>query len=126
MCNAFTAVAKMYIHSQTELVVFFCKHSQDGSTLPQGQEKPEVEAKLWEWHPRRAERKTFSFPKVSESSGFWRSRFAAPSATRGRARNTEITDTSKWSFPSSLPHLLPYIHKVSHSHSKIQLVFAGP
>lgn len=53
MCNPFTAVAKMYIHSQTELVVCFCKHSQDGSTLPQGQKKPEAEAKLWEWHPRK-------------------------------------------------------------------------
>lgn len=49
--------------------------------------------------------KTFSFLKVSESSGFWRSRFAAPSATRGRARNTEITDTSKGSFTSSHSHI---------------------
>lgn len=102
------------------------QQSQDGSTLPQGQKKPEAEAELWGWHLRRAERKTFFFLKASESSGFWRTRFAAPAAVRGRAKDTEITDTSKRSFTPSQPHLLPYIHKVSHSHSRSQLVLAGP
>lgn len=127
MRNAFTAVAKIYIHSQAELVVCFCKATQPrwGYFAPQGQ-KPEAEAELWEWHPRRAETKTFSFLKVSESSGFWRTRFATPAATRGRARETEIIDTSKRSFTFSQGKLPPYIHKVSHIHSRSQLVFAGP
>lgn len=102
------------------------QHSQDGSALPQRQKKPEAEAKLGGWHLRRAERKTFSFPKVSESHGFWTTRCAAPAATRDRARDSEITCTSERRFSSSQPHLLPYIHIVSHSHSKSQLVFAGP
>lgn len=127
VCNAFAAVAKICIQSQAELVVCFCKATEPRWVyLATGTEEARGRGRTMGWHLRRAERKTFFFLKASESSGFWRTRFAAPAAVRGRAKDTEITDTSKRSFTPSQPHLLPYIHKVSHSHSRSQLVLAGP
>lgn len=86
------------------------RQSQAGAALPQSQEKPEEEAEQRGWSQSGAERKTFSFLEVSDLNESWRTRFAAPAATRGRTGKMERTnDTSKGGFIPSQPCLLPSI-----------------